>query len=48
MQREPAPARPPEAMFTRKNIPKSVLGLYLGKRALMVSLKAKLKAWVGK
>jgi len=35
-------------MLTRKNLPKSVFGLYLGKRTLIVSLKAKLKAWVGK
>jgi hypothetical protein len=48
MHREPAPARPPEAIFTKKNIPKSVFGEYFGNNALMVSLKAKLKAWVGK
>ncbi len=31
-----------------KNFPNSVFLSALGKRALMVSLKAKLKAWVGK
>ena len=39
---------PPEAMLMAKNFQKSVLGLALGKRFLMVSLKAKLKACVGK
>jgi len=31
-----------------KNLANSVLLLYFGKSALMVSLKAKLNAWVGK
>merc|ERR1719460_3477954 len=48
MVSEPAPARPPEAMLARKNLVNSVLALYLGNIALMVSLKAKLNAWVGK
>ena len=48
MSREPAPARPPDAMFTPKNGQNSVLGLYEGNKSLMVSLKAKLNAWVGK
>jgi len=48
MVREPAPARPPDAMLTAKKAPKSFFGLYFGNMALMVSLKAKLKAWVGK
>ena len=48
MQSDPAPARPPEAMLVMKNQKNSVLGLYLGKKDLIVSLKAKLKAWVGK
>ena len=41
-------ARSPEAMLVAKKAPNSVLGLYFGKRPLMVSLKAKLKACVGK
>lgn len=48
MQRDPAPASPPEAMLTKKNMPKLVLGLYLGKSALIESLKAKLNPCVGK
>ncbi len=44
MSREPAPARPPDARLTTKNRQKSVLGEYLGKMALIVSLNAKLKA----
>ena len=48
MVSEPAPARPPEAMLAAKNLANSVFELYLGKKPLMVSLKAKLKAWVGK
>merc|ERR1712216_424928 len=48
MQREPAPARPPEAMFTAKKLQKLVFALYFGNMALMVSLNAKLKACVGK
>ena len=47
MVSEPAPARPPEAMLAAKNLGNSVLGLYFGNMALMVSLKAKLKAWEG-
>ena len=35
-------------MLVAKNFQKSVRGLYLGNRFLMVSLKAKLNAWVGK
>ena len=35
-------------MLAAKNLQKSVRGLYLGNRFLMVSLKAKLKACVGK
>jgi hypothetical protein len=38
----------PEAILMAKNFQKSVLGLALGNRFLMVSLKAKLKACVGK
>lgn len=38
----------PEAILVAKNFQKSVLGLYLGNRFLMVSLNAKLKACVGK
>ncbi len=38
----------PEAMLMAKNFQKSVLGLALGNMFLMVSLKAKLKACVGK
>ena len=37
ISRDPAPARPPAAMLTAKNRQKSVLGLYLGNRFLMVS-----------
>ena len=48
MVSEPAPARPPEAMLAAKKEANSVLGLYLGNIALMVSLKAKLNACVGK
>ena len=44
MQSEPAPARPPEAMFVKKKKRNSVFGLYLGKKDLIVSLKAKLNA----
>jgi len=35
-------------MLVAKNFQKSVRGLYLGNMFLMVSLNAKLKAWVGK
>ena len=35
---------PPEAMFVAKNMPNSDLGLYFGKRPLIVSLNAKLNA----
>lgn len=38
----------PEAMLEAKNCQNSVLGLYFGNMALMVSLKAKLNACVGK
>ena len=48
MSRDPAPARPPDAMFTAKNFANSVLGEYTGNISLIVSLNAKLKAWVGK
>lgn len=44
MSREPAPARPPDAMLVAKNRQKSVRGLYAGNRFLIVSLNAKLKA----
>ena len=37
MSREPAPARPPAAMLTAKNLQKSVFGLYLGNKFLIVS-----------
>jgi hypothetical protein len=33
MVREPAPARPPEAMLVMKNLANSVLLLYFGKSA---------------
>ena len=39
ISRDPAPAKPPAAMLTAKNRQKSVLGLYLGNRFLMVSCK---------
>mmetsp|Transcript_7643 Transcript_7643/g.32461 ORF Transcript_7643/g.32461 Transcript_7643/m.32461 type:complete len:223 (+) Transcript_7643:375-1043(+) len=48
MSSEPAPARPPDAMFTAKNLAKSVLGEYVGNSSLMESLNAKLNACVGK
>merc|ERR1719199_2203049 len=48
MRRDPAPAMPPDAMFTPKNGQKSVFGLYVGNKSLIVSLNAKLNAWVGK
>lgn len=48
MRSDPAPAMPPEAMLMAKNFQKSVLGLCEGKRFLIVSLNAKLKACVGK
>jgi hypothetical protein len=44
MSSEPAPARPPDARLVAKKRQKSVLGLYLGNSALIVSLNAKLKA----
>lgn len=47
-QSEPAPANPPDAMLIAKNVPKFFLGSTFGKRFLMVSLKAKLNACVGK
>ena len=39
ISRDPAPAKPPAAMLTAKNLQKSVLGLYLGNKFLMVSCK---------
>ena len=48
MVSEPAPARPPDAILVAKNFQNSFFELYLGKRPLIVSLNAKLKAWVGK
>jgi hypothetical protein len=47
MSSEPAPARPPDARLVAKKRQKSVLGLYLGNSALIVSLNAKLKACGG-
>ena len=48
MRSDPAPAKPPDAMFTAKKGQKSVLGEYVGNRSLIVSLNAKLNACVGK
>ena len=39
---------PPEARLTMRNFPNSLWGSTGGNRLLMLSLKAKLKAWVGK
>ena len=48
MHSEPAPASPPEAMLIAKKIRNSLFLSAFGKRLLMPSLNAKLKAWVGK
>lgn len=48
IEREAAPANPPEAMFAAKNFQNSVFLLYFGNIDLNVSLKAKLNACVGK
>merc|ERR1711962_1284216 len=46
-RRDRVPAKPPEAMFVA-NLTVGEASLGVANRALMVSLKAKLKAWVGK
>ena len=48
MVKEAAPAAPPDARLAPKNCKNWVLGSYLGKNFLILSLKAKLNACVGK
>ena len=48
INKEPAPAKPPDAMLTAKNDQNASFGEYDGNKFLIVSLNAKLKACVGK
>jgi len=48
MSSDEAPAAPPEATLAPSDCKNCVLVSYLGNMALKVSLKAKLKACVGK